>query len=204
MTSNTIAQSPSAVHIPIGQAYEGWTEKFSRKFKENPWVPIGCVATCGALVMSAVKMRAGKSTDMNYWLRARVVLQGVTIAALVAGSMSLQAQRKKVEEATGVTEETKKEKEKGEFESRLRGAQAAYEEEAALAGKIVKGPTVRKHMHPESGAQEREEETIERKAAAIAGRQHPHPVAPVGKSKNGGWWWGWWESGSGSGSKSSS
>ena len=89
--------------------------------------------------MSAVKMRAGKSKDMNYWLRARVGLQGVTIVALVAGSMSLQAQGEKVEEATGVTEETKKEKEKEEFEIRLRVAQAAYEEEVALAGKTVRG-----------------------------------------------------------------
>ena len=53
--------------------------------------------------------------------------------------MSLQVQRGKVEEATGVTEETKKEKEKKEFENRLRVAQAAYEEEVALAGKTVRG-----------------------------------------------------------------
>ena len=90
---------------------------------------------------------------MNYWPRARVVLQGMTIVALVAGPISLQAQQKRVEEAMGVTEEKKKEKEKEEFESRLRVAQAAYEEEVALAGKTVKGPTV----NPESGAQEREE-----------------------------------------------
>jgi len=43
--------------------------------------------------MSAVKMRAGKSTSMNYWLRARVGLQGVTLVALVAGSMALQKQK---------------------------------------------------------------------------------------------------------------
>ena len=165
---------------------------------------IGCVATCGALVMSAVKMRAEKSTEMNYWLHARVVLQGMTIVALVAGSMSLQEQRKRAKEVKGVMEETKKEKEKEEFESHLRGAQAAYEEEVALAGKMVKGPMVKKHMHPESGVQEREQETIERKTAAVAGRQVPNPVVPVDKSKNGGWLWGWWELGPGSGSKSSS
>ena len=150
--------------------------------------------------MSAVKMRPGKSTDMNYWLRARVVLQGVTIVALVAWCMSLQEQRKRAEELKGVTEETKKEKEKDEFQSRLRVAQAAYEEEAALAGKTFNGSTVKKHVHPESGAQEREEETTERKAAAVAGRQNPHPVASVDKRKNG----GRWESGPDSGSKSSS
>lgn len=89
---------------------ETWGNKFTRKFKENPWVPlgtslyyqdkfyyvlinVGCLATCGALVMSAAKMRAGKSTAMNYWLRARVVLQGVTLVALVAGSMALQKKK---------------------------------------------------------------------------------------------------------------
>ena len=45
---------------------------------------------------------------------------------------------------------------------------------------------MKKHVHPESGAQEREEETTERKAAAVAGRQNPHPVASVDKRKNGG------------------
>ena len=74
----------------------------------------------------------------------------------------------------------------------------------ALTGEAVKGATVKKHVHPESGAQEREEGATERKAAAVAGRQNPHPDAPVDKSKNGGRWWGWWKSGPGSGSKSSS
>lgn len=44
--------------------------------------------------MSAVKMKAGKSKDMQYWLRARVALQGLTLVALVAGSMAIQASRK--------------------------------------------------------------------------------------------------------------
>lgn len=44
--------------------------------------------------MASIKMRAGKSKDMQYWLRARVGLQGLTLVALVAGSMAIQAQRK--------------------------------------------------------------------------------------------------------------
>lgn len=44
--------------------------------------------------MASVKMRAGNSKDMQYWLRARVGFQGLTIVALVAGSMAIQAQRK--------------------------------------------------------------------------------------------------------------
>jgi hypothetical protein len=43
--------------------------------------------------MSAVKMRQGQSQRMNYWLRARVALQGATLVALVGGSMSLQQAR---------------------------------------------------------------------------------------------------------------
>ncbi|KJA25308.1 hypothetical protein HYPSUDRAFT_109338, partial [Hypholoma sublateritium FD-334 SS-4] len=50
--------------------------------------PLGCLATCGALVMSAVKMRQGQSQSMNYWMRARVALQGLTLGALVIGSMA--------------------------------------------------------------------------------------------------------------------
>jgi len=39
-------------------------------------------------------MKAGKSKDMQYWLRARVALQGLTLVALVVGSMAIQASRK--------------------------------------------------------------------------------------------------------------
>ncbi|KAF9045607.1 hypoxia induced protein conserved region-domain-containing protein, partial [Panaeolus papilionaceus] len=105
---------------------ETWSDKFARKFKENPWVPIGCFATCGALVMSAVKMRKGKSKEMNHWMRARVVLQGLTLAALVAGSMSLRAARKASEgnQTEAELAEAKKQQDKAEFEMRLKGAEA--------------------------------------------------------------------------------
>lgn len=130
----------------IDYGYETWTEKFKRKFSENPWVPIGCVATTGALVMSAVKMKAGKSKDMQYWLRARVALQGLTLVALVAGSMAIQASRKaqlsdnadgapRNEVATELLREQKKEREKAEFEERLRGAERAHAEEQAIVAR---------------------------------------------------------------------
>jgi len=131
----------------IDYGYETWTEKFKRKFNENPWVPVGCLATTGALLMASVKMRAGKSKDMQYWLRARVAFQGLTLVALVAGSMAIQAQRKQQLNESGVDEtlprneattelinQRKKEKEKAEFEERLKGAEMAdAEERAAIA-----------------------------------------------------------------------
>jgi len=133
---------------------ESWSQKFSRKFKENPWVPIGCLATCGALVMSAVKLRAGKSQQMNHWLRARVALQGATVVALLLGSTWGREWLKKnfgkegaiaSSEEAELSKELKREKERMEFEERLRGAQEATEQEESLgiSGKrVVKGPTV--------------------------------------------------------------
>ncbi|PPR07833.1 hypothetical protein CVT24_003110 [Panaeolus cyanescens] len=122
---------------PYQNPLESWSDKFARKFKENPWVPLGCFATCGALVMSAAKMRSGKSKEMNHWLRARVVLQGLTLVALVAGSMSLQAARKaeQGEQSEAELAEKKKLQEKAEFEMRLRDAETTTAmEQAALAG----------------------------------------------------------------------
>ncbi|KAF4612899.1 hypothetical protein D9613_011135 [Agrocybe pediades] len=140
-------------------APETWTGKFNRKFKENPWVPLGCLATCGALVMSAVKLRAGKSRDMNYWLRARVGLQGLTVVALLLGStwgrewlktnFGIEAPQMGNSAALNEQREQKKAQEKLEFEERLRNAQAMTEQEegTGLSGgkMVVSGPkTVKK------------------------------------------------------------
>lgn len=129
------------------------------KPKLSQWIYIGCLATCGALVMSAVKMRAGKSTSMNYWLRARVVLQGVTLVALVAGSMALQKQKNaqisdldigaadglpRNEATTDLNREKKRILEQQEFERRLEDAEAAAEREQGVGMMIVKGPSVNK------------------------------------------------------------
>ncbi|RXW23223.1 hypothetical protein EST38_g2645 [Candolleomyces aberdarensis] len=160
--------------------YETWGEKFGRKFKENPWVPAGCLATTGALIMSAVKMRSGKSQQMNYWMRARVGLQGLTLVALVAGSMALKAERdkeKSIEEvkALEVDQEFLKQKEKDEFEERLRGAEAAHLQESALAAKtVVKGPSVVK----------RENQPLDH-----PGTSSPELASPTGTKKS---WWKVW------------
>lgn len=163
---------------------ETWSEKFARKFKENPWVPIGCLATCGALVMSAIKLRAGKSSEMNYWLRARVGLQGLTLAALVVGSMAIQNARKEEMAQLNAGEgegelAQKKEKEKLEFEERLKEAQAATEMEEGLSKKVVKGPAVKN------------EKREERMLAGQSGASEPAAnatSAAVKESKT----WRWW------------
>ncbi|KXN89776.1 Respiratory supercomplex factor 1, mitochondrial [Leucoagaricus sp. SymC.cos] len=172
----------------IDYGYETWSEKFKRKFNENPWVPIGCVATTGALIMSAVKMKAGKSKDMQYWLRARVGLQGLTLVALVAGSMALKNRKQKQlaesdvsddlprnEATTELRREQKKGKEKAEFEERLRNAEMTHEEEQAAAH-LLKGAKI------SGGSASVDEPNVAQKAAE----------APSTKT-NSSWtrWFGW-------------
>jgi hypothetical protein len=141
--------------------------------------------------MSAVKMRAGKSKSMNYWLRARVVLQGVTLVALVAGSVILQkrkdaqisdlgidaAELPRNEATTELSREKKRILERQEFEERLKDAQAAAEQEQGIGTMVVKGPPVNKDRREEK-----------KKVQPDASQ----PVLNEVKKSNS---WRWWSSG---------
>lgn len=120
--------------------------------------------------MSAIKMRQGQSKHMNYWLRARVVLQGLTLVALVGGAMSIREARKKQQElengeGASASEEKKKELEKLRFETRLEEARQVTEQEEAMGlqgVKVVSGPAV-------NTARRDEEERKKQAAKAAAG-----------------------------------
>ncbi|XP_023018875.1 HIG1 domain family member 2A, mitochondrial [Leptinotarsa decemlineata] len=71
---------------------ETFTEKFIRKFKENPFVPIGCAATTIALSYGVWCLGTGKRKMSQYMMRTRVVAQGFTILAMVAG-VTMTAQK---------------------------------------------------------------------------------------------------------------
>jgi len=83
--------------------------------------------------MATYKLRRGESQSFNYWLRARVGAQALTIVALVAGTYYLRpkqdmtadadVERRRIEKAA---------REKEEFEERLRGAEDAYAVEKEL------------------------------------------------------------------------
>ncbi len=82
--------------------------------------------------MSAHKLRQGNSKQMNHWLRARVALQGVTIVALVAGSMQLKKSREAEQATSQTAAQADVEREKQEFEKRLKEAERATSEEVGL------------------------------------------------------------------------
>ncbi|KAF8352107.1 altered inheritance of mitochondria protein 31, mitochondrial, partial [Amanita rubescens] len=113
---------------------ELWSEKFMRKVKQNPWVPLGAIATTATLVIASIKMRRGESQKMNHWLRARVAAQGFTILAICGGAYLVNKREKEAIAAKGsndvsqesAAENRKQEKERREFEERLKNAEEAH------------------------------------------------------------------------------
>jgi hypothetical protein len=87
---------------------------------------------------------------MNYWLRARVIAQGLTIVAVVAGSWMMGQTKSQLGQSAAVVvaegaDLTGREKRKIEFEERLRGAEESHRLEVAIAagkGPVGQGQTV--------------------------------------------------------------
>ncbi|XP_048346417.1 HIG1 domain family member 2A, mitochondrial [Sphaerodactylus townsendi] len=64
---------------------EGIRGKFNRKIRENPLVPIGCLGTAGALTYGLICFKRGNTRQSQIMMRARILAQGFTIAALMVG-----------------------------------------------------------------------------------------------------------------------
>ncbi|KAE8614951.1 hypothetical protein XENTR_v10008363 [Xenopus tropicalis] len=64
---------------------EGFKSKFIRKVKENPFVPIGCLATAGALTYGLISFKQGKTQQSQLLMRTRILAQGFTVAAIMFG-----------------------------------------------------------------------------------------------------------------------
>jgi len=60
-------------------------EKTKRKFYENPFIPIGCGLTAGALGYGLWSFRKGNRKMSQNMMRLRVAAQGFTIVALMVG-----------------------------------------------------------------------------------------------------------------------
>ncbi|KAM4733047.1 HIG1 domain family member 2A, mitochondrial [Anableps anableps] len=64
---------------------ESFKEKFLRKTKENPFVPIGCVGTAGALMYGLRAFHQGKTRQSQMLMRGRIFAQGFTVVAIIVG-----------------------------------------------------------------------------------------------------------------------
>ena len=72
---------------------EGRWGKFSRKIRQEPLVPLGCLATCYALYAASRSIRSGNAIKTNQMFRARVYAQGFTLVAIVVGSVYYKDER---------------------------------------------------------------------------------------------------------------
>ncbi|NXF04603.1 HIG2A protein, partial [Smithornis capensis] len=64
---------------------EGFGEKFLRKTRENPLVPLGCLCTAGALTYGLISFQRGHTRRSQLMMRARILAQGFTFVALLGG-----------------------------------------------------------------------------------------------------------------------
>ncbi|KAM9850265.1 HIG1 domain family member 2A, mitochondrial [Aulostomus maculatus] len=60
-------------------------QRFIRKTKENPFVPIGCIGTAGALTYGLIAFQKGKTRQSQLLMRGRIFAQGFTVVALIVG-----------------------------------------------------------------------------------------------------------------------
>lgn len=86
--------------------------------------------------MASRQLAKGDSKKLNYWFRARIIFQGLTIAAVVGGTYAYgKSKSQKDEQARKEAMETEYEqvKEKRAFEERLKAAEEAHAAEMAFA-----------------------------------------------------------------------
>ncbi|CCU81864.1 mitochondrial hypoxia responsive domain containing protein [Blumeria hordei DH14] len=82
-------------------------QKLTRRLRQEPLIPLGCILTSWALFSASRSMRVGDYNRTNRMFRARIYAQAFTVAAMVAGSMYWQTDRKKQKEFDRAVEERK-------------------------------------------------------------------------------------------------
>ena len=77
--------------------------------------------TTASLIIAGAKLRRRDSTSLNHWLRVRVVMQGLTVVAVVGGSWWYGQMKHQKDAAAAVEQERLLER--AAFEARLREAE---------------------------------------------------------------------------------
>ena len=98
---------PSSFDDQPGFFEENRWGKFTRRLREEPLIPLGCLATCYALYAASRSIRSGNAIKTNQMFRARVYAQGFTLAAIVLGSVFYQDERLKRRQFDKVVEDKK-------------------------------------------------------------------------------------------------
>lgn len=141
-TTHVHSQGPDTTETEIIP----WSEKVWRKSKEEPLVPLGVLATTGALTMAILSFRKRQSWNMQYWMRARVAAQAFTVGAMCVyyyNTKPGEVEKTRHLDEVSAKREQRENKDRQEFLTRLKGAEdqwkADYVECAERKGE--EGPT---------------------------------------------------------------
>lgn len=131
-----MSQLPSSFDLRGDELQDmNFWERVKFHCKQQPLVPIGTLLTTGAVIMAAQNIRLGNSRKAQYFFRWRVVFQGATLVALVAGSflygkskLEEQSQQEQLKEKAKLREELwirELERRDAEVKDRKKRAEAA-------------------------------------------------------------------------------
>ncbi|VUC35801.1 unnamed protein product [Clonostachys rosea] len=107
--------------------------KVVRKIKEEPLVPLGIGLTVYAFVSAYRAIRKGDSQQANRMFRARVLAQGFTVVAMVAGSMYYSKDRAQSAELRKLQEQRDAEEKRQKW---IRELEVRDEEEKAFKAQL--------------------------------------------------------------------
>ncbi|KAI6782288.1 Respiratory supercomplex factor 1 [Emericellopsis cladophorae] len=126
-------QMPSSFDSNPDFHQEKALRKVVRKVKEEPLVPLGIGLTVFAFVNAYRALRKGDSHQANRMFRARVMAQGFTVVAMVAGSMYYSKDREKTAELRKLKEQRDAEEKRQKW---IRELEARDEEEQKLKRRL--------------------------------------------------------------------
>lgn len=110
-------------------------QKLTRRLREEPLIPLGCLLTCWALLGATRAMKAGDHNTTNRMFRRRIYAQGFTIAAMAAGSMYWSEDREKRKEFDALQQQKQAQEKRDAW---LRELEARDEEDKAAKAKLDK------------------------------------------------------------------
>lgn len=98
---------PSA-NQPLSEFFnENRLQKFTRRLREEPLIPLGVGVTCWAFYNAARAIRTGNGSRTNQFFRYRLYAQSFTLVAMLGGSFYYNADRLKRKEYTDLVKRRK-------------------------------------------------------------------------------------------------
>ena len=142
---------------------ESGVQKVTRRIKEEPLVPLGCLLTVAAFTNAYRAMRRGDHHQVQRMFRARVAAQAFTIVAMVAGGMYYSADRHKQKELRKLQQQQDAEEKRQKW---IKELEARDEEDKAVKERLEKR---RKRATERVGAGTGTESVAEQARSALRG-----------------------------------